>query len=452
MLTAKDLISIALGIVILILSINGKEKIATKIVIFLLPFGVVFPTPFLPVGLNGVLIWFLWIGIKFKTTRNIVYFRSWLSISKAMLIFYCILFIGVFMGLTQSKIIDPQTHISQINQIINYSLYIITVILFIKILVLYKDDIKFQNSLKLYFMLSIFLHLLPYFIGSFGGESFSKSIQTSSEAIVSDVIVNSDINRFSGVLGDYELIIDYILIIIALSFSFLAQRKYILISIPVLITAVFVALSSGTRSFLIVTPVFFGIFFIISFIVNDRSLKNGLLRNLFLLLTMLVILYTIFSNINLPIFDRLTGAFEIFKETGNLNDATNRHITDILPQFISTTSILGYGSLYLNTIQNNEMVSHNVLMHTYAKYGVLGLFSILLLFIKPIYLLFKKIKQSKILTIKRDSVIYISLLLSLFLQEMKISFLRQQTSMLIYAFIFILIYFHLENKKRITKS
>lgn len=428
-----------------LLTFFGREKLIVRAIMFLLPFAVLFSTSQLPIGLNGCLIWSTWLGLKSRD----LYFKqkplSWHLISKKLLWLYYFLIAGIIIGLMQTENPDAHTIISPVNQIVNVSLYIVTIILFIKILIRYRNDYDFQDQLKLFFLLSVFLQLLPFILPSFGSSAFSQDLLNNSSVEMSDTQILMDITRFSGVIGDYELIVDYAVIVIALAFIYLLSGRYKLLSAAVMMVAILVAFSSGTRSFLIVLPFFFIIYFVINGQYVKGNLTGGVIVGYASAIIVVGLLFYIFRD--LPVFIRFQEAIGLYKRSGDLNEVSNRQILKALPDIFKNTSLLGNGSLYFTTFNGNEMVSHNLLLATFVKYGIVGVCMLLVLFVKPILLLIRTIKTSISAELQRESAVFVALLIALFVQELKISLLRYQTTMLVYTLMFIFVYFHLYRQK-----
>ena len=131
---------------------------------------------------------------------------------------------------------------------------------------------------------------------------------------------------------------------------------------------------------------------------------------------------------------------------------SNRNFGQAIPSILNNTSILGNGAFFFNTLDHDEMVSHNLLLASFAKFGIPGVFLILYLFYKSSLMMLRVIKNNYInYSYKSEAIILLSLLLSLFLQEMKISAIRFLSPMLIYTMLFMHIYF-LSIRARINKN
>lgn len=446
MLNVKELFTIGIAIFFFMITLNGKEKVAVKCLLFLLPFQILFTSTTIPIGLNGAIIWSIWIAGKIRGQYFYKEAISWQSISPAVLWLYYFLIAGFLIGISQNENLDGFTTISQSKQILNYSLYLITVIMFLKIMVAYKDEPEFQKELQYIFMLSVFLQLLPYILPLLGSSAFAEAMVEYSAVEFNDTLIMEDVRRFSGIIGDYELVVDYTLMVIAIAYTFILSGAKKTIPIIVLVTAVAVAFLSGTRSFLIVLPLFFVLYFLLNSILIRK--ENFSIRPFIHFVVVCIILAGMYSQFSdLPIFLRFEEALGMFRQKGNIYEASNRNLLSTIPLLTENISPVGAGSLYFTTIKGDEMVSHNLWLAIYAKYGIPGLLLLLFLFVKSAWLLLRKVRSTHHVEQKRELLILFSLLICLFVQELKISALRYQTSMLLYAFLFILIFYKLNPKE-----
>jgi len=443
----SNLILLIIGVVAFLQCLLKNEKTIIKLLIFTLPVRTLFESTMIPIGLNGILIWAVWFAFLIKHKKSSFKLINWNVITAQLNWLYYIITIGILIGYFDITILDTYTKSSKISQIFHISLNLITLVFFIKILVNYRENIKFQNTLKLVFTASIFIQILPLIAHYFG---VLNNFYLLSFVTFEDNLIGSEVARFAGLLGDYELIVDYCLIVIAIAFINVLNKRYVSFSIMAMLISIGIGIYSGTRSFLVILPLFFLVFYFIGFYYN-------LNRNKLLISSICIGYFSYFLFINyssdIIVFERLKGALEIYSQSGNLNDASNRHFDKSLKNLLLNSNLsLGNGSLEFNQIKGDEMVSHNVLLHVYAKYGIVGLFLLVLLFARSIYFLFKLLSKSKLKIIKTEATVYLSLIICLFIQQMKISILRYQSTMLIYCFLFILIYYFLYQNKIVKKS
>ena len=437
-MTNKELILLFVGVFSLIHCLYFKRENIIFLTILLLPIGVLFETKMIPIGLTGILIWSIWFSFIIKHNNIGINIINWNVISPKLMWLYVFIFLGAIIGIINVDSLDTYTKDSQFTQVFRLTLSLLTIVFFIKILVNYRDDYIFQKKLKYIFTLSIFLHLMPLIAEKIG---ILNSLVALSYTTFEDSLIQTEVSRFSGLFGDYELIIDYCLMIVALTISnFILYKGNKLISILTILATLFMGIQSGTRSFLIILPLFFISFYLLSWIFSIYRRKFTVL---FLTFSGLVYLFVMKFSSQIIVFERLFEAKQIYSSTGSLNEASNRHFGKSVNSIMENVMIIGNGSLAFDQINGDEMVSHNLLMHTYSRYGITGLFLLLVLFFKSIISSLKCIIKTKSKIQKIEGIILVSLLISLLIQEMKISAIRYQHSMLIYTFLFILVYYYL---------
>jgi len=431
-------VSLIIIALVAILSLFSTKN-AIKIMVFFIPIVII---PFKKIGLlvplSGYLIIVIWICMKLKSLFGFK-IVSWRVISKKVTWLYYVLILGIILGLLKNDIkLDYVTEISNNLQILNFSLYIIIVIFFCKILVNFQYDTRFQKDLMVIFSLTIFLNLFSIIFTRF-------DINLPLPAFISEFIKNgyyvhySGLVRYFGLLSSYELIVDYCLIIIGLClFLYFRGHKYL----PFLgtISSVLVALFSGTRSFIIIFVVFVICFVLLSsyYGIVKKSVEKYIL---ILPIAFVLLLFIYFDFLeNLPIFVRFRETVDLIR-SGEYLLATNRDIGGI-GVVLRKINFLGNGSLFFTTVGSTNFVSHNLYLAIYAKYGIWGLFLIVYLFYQILHMLKQIIKRKDIkVNYRIQSAIYYSIFVSLIIQQLKISSIRSVTYMLNYTFFFINIYF-----------
>jgi hypothetical protein len=160
----------------------------------------------------------------------------------------------------------------------------------------------------------------------------------------------------------------------------------------------------------------------------------------------------IFILKDLVVFERLMFAIDLFKSGASIEGTANRNVLSYLPTFIENTSFLGNGSFFFFSLHNNSLVSHNIFLALYAKYGFIGivlLFVLLLYFFK---MLFKFIIKTKNELQKMETILFLSFLVGLLFQECKVSGIRFFASIMIYVIFFMILYSHVYSLKLIRKK
>ncbi|MHA1381748.1 MAG: hypothetical protein ACTSRG_25545 [Candidatus Helarchaeota archaeon] len=427
------------------LTITNRKKQAVKILFFFIPIAALaFHDSkyfILMLGLNAFIIWSIWLAQSMKNIAQSEKTTDWSVISNNVRILYYFLFIGFFIAILNNDFSDFKlSGLTPIESIINFSLFILTLILFLKIIIQYRFDFKFQDDLLFILLLTVFFQFGCYLLSKSRFSSLVPGFLTSVSGTPTDFFLRGHGYRFWGLLGDWELIVDYNMAIIGFSLILTVKKIKIKLSIAAIFTAIISALLSGTRSFLIVLAIFMFIVVILNILkkVKMKKVIKIVLISFFLILVgykiinKYVPLYTITKRIERTI---------LLYNRGDIQGATNRKILEQIPFILENVPFLGFGSIRIFALKNENIISHSLYFNIYTLYGILGLISILYLFIFSLYKLTIIWRKSKNEIIMREASIYIALLVSLAINQVKISCIRNISPILIYATIFIYVYF-----------
>lgn len=430
---------------------SGKAKTAMKLLVLTLPF---MASPFhsdgVMIGLSGFLVVSVWIGLEIKNSVEHV-IPSWRTFSWKSLLYY-FLFIGVVLGLTHNSYsfayYRPDSLISPQLQVFDVSAFIIITILFIEILSVYQSDFNFQLELLYAFVASSFLQLLSILLYVLGYYKFLPLFLRATPAAFVNSASRIDNIRFAGLLDDYELIVDYCMMVIGFSLVLWVMGKNKLVLSAALISSIIIGIFSGTRSFLVVVVLFF-IALILAVTVSSENVIASVKRLLtYSLLFSVFVLIGYLLLRNSMIFDRMQVAYNLFESGEGVQTAANRDILAAIPIVLRQSGVLGNGSLFLNSINGNIMVRHDVFLATYAKFGVVGLVTLLVVLIKLFKDLLVILIQKHSKKVKDVAAIFLALLFALCLEETKISALRYLSSILFYSFFLLVTSFFI----RLVKS
>lgn len=443
MIPLKYLILFFLTVTVFVLALCKREKLAVCIMIFTVPYSA---TPFDDVhffiGLNGFLVWSIWLALKYRECRG-VKLVDWKVISPAIVLLYYFLFAGILLPIIKrNHSIDTFTEVSPELQVLNYSLYILTVILFIKILVNFRNDFEFQNKLIFVFLSTAFLQFFSYLLFFFGSQDIVPYFLVGHASEILEYNISEDpVIRFAGLASSCDFLIDYSMMLIGLGTILLINKRYVHISALAIIVSVTFGLATGTRSFVIVLCVFILMVILLSALrrVCHRFVIKAVLYFTVVLSTGAVIGIKYFDST--IIFARLMESYDAFI-VQDYAGAVNRRPIAAIPNVVTHSGVLGNGSLFLAEINYEHPVSHNVYLAVYAKYGIVGLLSLVGLFYLVLRNLYRHIKAASNATITQEAIILFSLLVSLYLQEMKFSSIRKLTPILCWAFLFMVCYFH----------
>jgi hypothetical protein len=262
---------------------------------------------------------------------------------------------------------------------------------------------------------------------------------------VSDVYSGA---RFAGYVGYYENFVEYLVIIIALAIILIFKRKNrldLLLGISVIGTSLFFGLLSATRSFPLLLIIFFILILMFQLIGGNR--KQTLISGT-LVIGGLVIIYfglSIFTNSllvsrfsSMGISNFSDIVYKLADDPGN-NFFALINRPEMLIYFdpiVKTSGIIGVGPLTIHTLSGTVMVFHNGYYGIYVSLGLLGLFSYLLLNFNIMKGLQRTFQNN------RSEIMYsisFSLLITLLIDAIKVSFWRIPPTVFIYWFVFALI-------------
>ena len=408
---------------------KGNRKQLLNIMYFILPIEFYSPVVNtfninLGVSLNSVFIWIIAFLLFSDKNSNDIYSKRLTKFYNAFLSFVGVILILITISLWNIENIaylDKYTifklKIDVYQQIINSSIWYFTALLLAYILVKKIQTINDIRNAIFYFSLGI----LPYlFANTFG---FFPLARITNNIINLDEISYS---RKSGISIDYELVVDYCMIVIG--FSIILFKKNKVISSLLLFSSLIVGIQTGTRSFLFCILIFAIVFFF-----SKISVKN-LILYIFSFFVLWRLGLPLFINEfgNLLIIQRLNSAIKNFN---GIEMFLNRDFS-FIPSIILETPLFGYGFGYFWHFRNNEIVSHNIVIALYVRFGLLGLYLFYYFFIKKIVLLLNsKINEH----LNLEKTVLLSLLISLIFEQLKVSFIRYSTTILIYTFLFTII-------------
>lgn len=439
-----DSLTISLLILLFVFSIISIYDVRKGLIliIFTLSFSVPFKSELLPIGMPGLFILILSAIIFVKDKR----FLLLTKFSGRLNILYFLLVMGLIVGLFNSVIVGKdfsENSQSNIEQILSITSFCIVIILFIKILIKYRYEFDFQLKLNYVFCFSIIVHLLTYLLFKSEGASNRVFYYSDHDTYITGV----EILRFVSLIGDYELTIDYVLIIIGICAACSirrskSQQKSNLLNLVYIILcalAVFVGLATGTRSFLLIG----GLYFILVLLFIASYKYKIIFISITLISTCLLIIYSIKfeeAKQSYAIFARLGETLEKINDNESVGKIANRDLYTASVDLISSTGLLGNGAFYITEYNKNEMVSHNLFLAVYAKYGVIGIFFLMTTIVYFFQLLIRIVRYSTSDSMVREAKLFLILLLCLLLQELKISSLRNVSILLIYVYFFYNVY------------
>jgi hypothetical protein len=430
-------LTLLLFIFIIVLLLWKKHKTVLQIIVFFLPFAIEpYKSSNLNLAISVYLIWIYWLFSKIFKSKE----QELTHHPVKVWYLYIFLVLGLVMGIInidRIKYLDNFTRMDPEYQILNISLYIFTAVLFIKILSGFASEREFNFRLIMIFVVSSFVHLISDLASiSFIGNIIPQYL-ISKPVITYESTFGIIVPRYAALLGSYEFVSDYALITIALSLVLMLNKKYFGRATTAIFASIIVSIMSGTRSFFLILFIFILIIILFNWRKLGKVVRYGVVLGIIIFLTL-----PFYADVikHLPLFSRVLDTIYKFQVSG-FQGASNRNYGAGFKSLLDYGNIFGLGSYYFNTLGNSEIVSHNLLFALYAKYGLFGVGVILTIFSKLFLLLRTTIKTTADSKIKQEAIIYFSLLVALFAQELKYSFIRQSSAILVYVFLFMNIYY-----------
>lgn len=264
----------------------------------------------------------------------------------------------------------------------------------------------------------------------------------SGSVVLVDETANqlSLVERYGGLVGDYELIVDFALMTLGVA-ALLAVRfgLYLLSSLTV-VSSLVLGVASGTRSFilaLVLAVLLVGITGALFF--RRRSNRLFLLGGGAAPLLLLTLAWVLLSQ-SVTVFQRLDISFEALESDQGFEHAVNRSYAHAIDVVQSNIGVLGGGANLFTTLLDTEIVSHNVFLAIYCRYGMPGLVGIGFLLFRTVGRFRWLFKRAIFDRQRLEVAILASCTAALFFQEMKVSALRSSVGILLYCFWFLLIF------------
>ena len=255
----KDLlITLFLSILAFTWVSENKEKDAVLIIVFMLAFfGLPFNNRIIQTGLNvdlsALIIVTVWIAMKLKFRNSNI---SWTQLTPRLKTLYYFLFIGTILGFIYINEGGAalnnfySINLTPFEQILNNSINIILVILFLKILVNYQYDSIFLDRMAKVFAFTIFIQVFSQLLMVFGMPNLLWGLFRAKGAFDTDIVRN--IGLWTG-FGQGV----YVVLLIYFSFLYYGRRKKF--SVATILAALLYSFLTGSRQTLSFIALFFAI-------------------------------------------------------------------------------------------------------------------------------------------------------------------------------------------------
>ncbi len=256
------------------------------------------------------------------------------------------------------------------------------------------------------------------------------------------VITYSYLDRFAGYVGEYGLQSEYFTIIITFSILLILSSKIKLERKLLLLIAIFIsipmALSTGTRAFLVVLFLFSIIF--TSLILFKKRVRLG--KRLLIISSIFIIFAILHNQMRRSyLLERINESIEIgqsMQYASDIDKLLNRPYITEFNNVIETAGLFGVGPLHIMGVRGNAMCWHSLYYDMLIKFGILGFLIYLFFYFRLLSDLYKNIKL-KGTSQGFISILFFSLLLPLLIGEYARSYQIETSFTLMYWFLFAII-------------
>jgi len=250
------------------------------------------------------------------------------------------------------------------------------------------------------------------------------------------------LSRFAGYTGEYGLQSEYFMFIIIFSLLLIlsSQKKLERKLIPFIAIAISIpmAISTGTRAFLIIIFLFVIIF--VSLISFKKRVRLG--KKLLIIISIFIVFAFIQNQIQGSfLLERVSESAEIgqsIRYTSDIDRFLNRPYITEFNNVIETAGLFGVGPLNIIGVKGNEMCWHSLYFDMLIKFGILGFLIYIFFYFRLLSDLYKNIRLKGALQ-RILPIILFSLFLPLLIGEYARSYQNQTSFMLMYWFLFAII-------------
>lgn len=416
-----------------------KSKKGQYLLIFLIPFeGIVFRG----IGLSGFCVIGYYIGYRYaKLKLNESIWKN-VHYRKYILLIMCSLLISLFVlairGNYSDLTLEYGTH-SIVGPLMRYILNFTSAIM---LYILISNGTKTHQDI-LNYIWAFILSLSYVFITWIGSFFYHLNLPSFLQTVYAGgASTYNFLNRFAGYVGEYGLQSEYFMFIIAFSvLLILSSHKKLerkLLPFIAILIAIPMAISTGTRAFLIILFLFAIIFVsLISFKKRIRLSKR------LLIISSIFIIFAVLHNRmrGSYLLERVTESIEIgqsIRYTSDIDRFLNRPYITEFNNVVETGGLFGVGPLKIIGVKGNAMCRHSLYYDMLIKFGILGFLIYIFFYIRLLIDLYKNIKI-KVSSQSIIPIILFSLFLPLLIGEYARSYQNQTSFMLMYWFLFAII-------------
>jgi len=426
---ASYFIFFALVAYIVICEVGGRKKWSFSLILLLIPVSTdLFSKHGVNLSLAAVLTLISGLFLSKNNVRAII--NSGILIITLVFFTLISLFIGLAIefneGVEGNKI-----------ELLTYSVYPLLILLFYAKFKLFFYSNDADRIILIPFLSGIIANLasiifVMYYDGYNIPDFFKSSIASIEETVGG---VYGSVQRYGGLIGDYELLVDYCFVVISMSIV-LVIKGYKLFPVIIIGCALSVGIMSGTRSFVVGLGIGATSYYFLSVIVSQSF--GSAFKGLLVILVAYALFPIVYDSVlkDFLVFQRLELSFDLLGQGQGIEKVINRKFGETISLVLDHSTILGLGAYEHRTLFDNEIVSHNLILATYLRYGFIGVVALLYFYGRALSNLIKVAIKSHCKVEYYVSLVLATTLIVCGIQEMKISALRSMTGVFIYVVLF----------------
>jgi len=425
---SSSTIIVVFFLIFAILGLLGKNHLALNLIVLLIPLQTIFFNQF---GLNAVVILGYFVGQIFHENNFLFTILRGVPLRRYIVTIFLIISVGILVGhfssLNRLEWFSNSPLSNQFGFIIyNYSA--IALCLLIVNHVKSEEDIK---SLMLFFNLSAFYTLIAWFGFYYLGNHLPDFIRSVNDGGGGE--------RFSGLWGDYELVVEYCFINLIFALIILVtnpSKSSKLISLTSLIITLPMVISTGTRSFIIIAGLY-AILVLLFILHNDKIHFGEKIRLIYFLIVAGFVVTTLVSqsDILLERFSHTINNYQLFTTYKTLNAfeaLVNRNYSTAYEAVLEVGGLFGKGSFFVHQVDNDTMVYHCLYFQLIVNFGIVGLIVFVMFFVNLLSGMLRVYLRNK----SRLLMMFWILLVVLLIDQVKIDFMRSKPQILVYWMLF----------------
>jgi O-antigen ligase len=257
------------------------------------------------------------------------------------------------------------------------------------------------------------------------------------------VFLGGAFDRFAGYTGEYGLVAEYLFVITVFSIILIIKNNIPLhrkvIGVIVSWISISIAISTGTRTFLVIYFLFILIFLTILFRIKKIRLRNFAIIIIVLFITIVTFISALKGTLLMERFQEtedIGGEKIVYGD--QIDNLLNRPYFEEFENVMEVGNIFGVGPLNIVGVRNNAMCWHSLYYDLIIKFGVFGLMVYLIFYTRLLKDLYNKIINKSGENYYLLAALFV-LLVALLLGQYARSYQNQTSFMLMYWLLFAVI-------------